>query len=557
MSRIEQQPNKSTHKAMDFSPEFRMSPDMKCLNDADLSLGGGIILNDEQPILFVRGPFWRRQMGDPIVRENDVKRIYISSRHPNYSEISGGAELELFAWSPSHNDMYPLMSPNSSIIRELEENNATNGTSFRHANSFLDESPSVLNFSDELMQQCIEVNFLHHPDGKTRSIAQLIALKKLAKITKRHSVLLTPISSLPNRPLEKDDVSADSYVRRIALDHMGWENVRHFIGSSFQTHVEMFDPKVGLKSINYLQQTTPVLLAISSSGPFVNGRVFINNEDMPGMNSERHLWHSVRYLGRKWGSPSGGVIEFPAPNKIEGYLEIANQRLMSQDIPTIARGLGHHTDFRLRLDIEPWGTIELATPDTFGAHPLKLAAFGEFMKALTMKIQTFIYENREQDLPKYLFGKLDEVMLGTIERDSISVSQFGVLANLHTPQGNTTRAQEQFLKLLSWVAQPEPQINFWGLPNGVSLELLKAAEIVTEETFNMYTTNGKLTLAGFYHSGLGTLSQWLHRKAFQLLEEGKSEKHAIEECMTELGTSFHEYLSQEVLGQKIVQMFST
>jgi hypothetical protein len=333
---------------------------------------------------------------------------------------------------------------------------------------------------------------------------------------------------------------------------MGWENVKYFLGSSYQTHTEMFNSEAGLRSLNKLQQTTHLLLGLSSAGPFANGKVKLSNEDIPGMEKERERWQSVRFLGRKHGSPSGGVIQFPAHDTLKGYLNAANVQLASQETPTPARLYGHHADLRYRPDIKP-GTIELATLDNFGAAPVKMAAITEFNKALIFKTQYLIHTNRVNELPSNIFSELNEDRLRIIEEDTIKISKDGLDTDIRDAQGNLVNARGLFNQLKDWVNKPLPEANYHGLPDGVTEELTKSSETVD---FNQEGTRDEKFLGGYYKTGRGTLSQWLHVRVNHLRsQEGLGEKEAVTRCVNELSVEWYKHIHDNEVEERIVNMF--
>lgn len=541
MSRIEKE---NSHKAMGLSPEYQIPPDVVPMNNADLSRQGALLSRNGQPLHFVRGPFWRTKSGDPTVRKSDVKELHYSWESPKYPQLSCGGELELFCFESKSADLYPIMGTDSPIVEVLEEhnNNTVNDNGMHELEDPFSEEPETVNFSPELMAGQIELNFAHNPDPTQRASKMLSVLKKLTRVTAEHGALIVPIASLPHRQLKEEDVSPNPYVRRIALDHMGWQRVQHFIGSSFQTHVEMSDSQAGLRSINYLQQISPLFLAISTAGPFVNGKSDIDHSDVPGLSGDTSRVHSVRYLGRKFGSPSGGVIEFPAPSSLYRMHEIQNQRLMSQDIPTPARGLGHHTSFRFRQDIGPRGTIEYADPDTFGADPVRLAAFQELNKAVTVLVQHHTYDHSESRLPPELFSKLNQEVLEIVEQNMISVSTDGLHANIISPEGQLRSVKSQIEKLLLWTKDPKTSIQFPGLSKRVTDTIRRSTLIPEEHAFAGLLPNNEAFIEGFYSTGYGTLSQWLHARNDYLMSRGLNERQSVTRTIMELGYAFHDHI---------------
>ncbi len=542
---------KENHKGMNSSPEFTLSLGQHYVGDADPSTGGVLIATNNRRSHYGRGPKWRAELNDPILRIADVKEIKEVSKDPNYEETSVGGEIELYGWDPATGDMFRIYADDSQVLSDLREHN--NGVHFEELTDFTEEHPGDLNFSAEFLECQIEINFKHNANPIQRSIGQARALRALAVITEKNGKRILPIGALPHRQVKPTDVNPDSYVQRIVFQHMTWNRAQHFIGTSFQIHTEMFDSETALRSINYLQQTAPILLGLSASSPFVKGKVTVSNKEVPGSGSEYSKWQSVRFLERKFGSPSGGAIKKPAPDSLDEYYKVSKQLLEADEIPTTARTLGHHVSFRFRDDLL---TLEFADPDNFGAHVEKLVAFSEFNKALTMKIQAYIYQRREDELPKELFGKLDDEKLQLVEKDFVSISRYGMAAAVHQPDGTIVSAQEQFERLLAWVSNPDESYNYGGLTEAVKNEMRKSAEIISEDTFTQNSPSSEDFVNGYYRTGKGTLSQWLHKRAEHLLQNDcRSEEEAVVICMNELAEAYHEYIKDSDLESRLVRMF--
>lgn len=375
-----------------------------------------------------------------------------------------------------------------------------------------------------------------------------------------------PLSAFPHRKLNEKDVNENPYVQRIAHEFMGWDRVKNFIGASFQVHVEMFDSEVGLKSIDYLQQITPLLLAISSGSPFMNGKLRLSQEDNEFMAQESSVWQSVRYPTRVIGSPSGGVIQRPVPESIEEYFKDAHEMLKDGSIPSPARVLGHHVDFRFRPDLGPNGTIELAVADSFLAHPKKLAAFSAIFKSIAYKVQALIQSGQSDKIPSNLFSHtLTSEKLEQLHQDSLSVSQYGLNATISTPDGSTNTARNQYNTLLVWAIKADDSIGFPELPKGVVNELTASSHEMPDDSLKVWTfDNGNKIydpkssnfIKGFYETGSGTGSDWLIRRAQQIISEGKSEEDAIKITSTELSGAFHQYV-KELNIQDMLALFSS
>lgn len=551
----------------------------------DPATQGGIVRKNGQPMFYVRSPFWRAEEDNPNVDvKTDIRPLFLSPKESvNFSESETGAELEMYVWDPKSKEMAPVMTEESAVPSTLISLN--NGVSFEEEESLfegLNDDARKIGFSAEFTKACIELNFHHSKDVNSVALSTLRSLKKLAGVAEQQGWLLTPSSSFAHRPLEKDDVSDDAYVKRIAFEYMGWENVRHFVGSSFQVHVEMLDIESAIKAANLYQLISPLLYSLSLAGPFVHGKVNPNlaeiyrEEDRPEklLDTETYSalddndWMSVRQASRWRGSPSGGVFEHPLPETQEGLLNMAEEGLKDNDhhsiknIPSPARVAGHHRD-RIRMDIGPHGTLEISNMDTFGGNVLKLAAIQEFTRALVWKLQVYAKSGRLNELavnhPALFKYPVTEESLKNAHMSSLAVAKKGVSAEVQGYDGKKHTAQELFNELLGFVNEPMEDaglgLDFRGLSKGVNEELIKSSQVPTDETLSQHQEDGVTSVAGFYETGVGTLSHWLKRRAKDLMAKGFDEVEAIKDCMTNLGEAYHAFLKQTA-GEKVVELFN-
>ena len=238
----------------------------------DTQTQGGFIWDSKThlPVAYIRSPFWRKEENDPQLHRNDIRPIFINPKESvSLDQLETGSELEVDTWDGSKSDGAPIMAKGSTVPARLKE--MGNGDGFAEEDTLFEElHPNVkkIGFSSELKNECIELNFHHSPDPIQTTLAMVHSLKKLAQIVQEQGWNLTPIASTPHKPINAEETSSDPYVNRIAMEYMGWENVRHFIGSSFQVHVEMLDLESGLKAINMYQQVAPLFVCHIFSRPF-------------------------------------------------------------------------------------------------------------------------------------------------------------------------------------------------------------------------------------------------------------------------------------------------
>ncbi|KKR30674.1 hypothetical protein A2715_01485 [Candidatus Woesebacteria bacterium RIFCSPHIGHO2_01_FULL_39_32] len=557
-----------------------------CRLEVDPSEGGGFIYaNGSGPVAYIRSPYWRAVVNDPNLRITDIRPVFIQPKESATLEgIQTGAEFEMFVWNPMNSDSAPVMGPGSPIPHWLEER--SNGNGFVEEDTIFPElngKAKKIGFSDELINSCIELNFHHSSDTKETAMSMARALRTLAQGVEQQGWLLTPIASLPHKPLKPEDTNQNPYVQRIAMGYMGWENVRHFIGSSWQVHVEMINLESSLKAINLYQQVSPLMYGLSLAGPFAHGQTDPNLKEIYSIDENNRArfsdaetykaldsrdWLSIRYPARWRGSPSGGVFTEPAPEDPQEFFAKAeaglrdNEAESSANIPSPARTMGHHRD-RIRVDIKDHGTLEISNQDTYGGHVAKLAANQEFTRVLMWKLQVFAKEGGlnelVQEYPELFNYPVTSESLRQAHLSSIEIAKRGMDSMIPAANGTSRVARDLFYQLMNFVNQPlsvpNKGIDYQGLPQGINRELYNSS-LNPEGTFVSYTdSHGITSCRGFYESGVGTLSHWLKRRAQELMTKGLSSEDAIKDTMRDLGESYHNHL-QEINGQVIANLFS-
>ena len=529
------------------------------------------------PTAYVRSPFWRAQERDTELHRADIRPVFIHDKEDvAVQKVETGGELELYAWDPNKQEAAPIMAKDSPVPEKLKAINNEEEYFVQEDFLFEELEPSAreIGFSAELANACIETNFHHSADPVQTALAMAHSLKKMAMVVEEQGWKLTPIAAFPHRPFEQSDMNQDDYVQRISHKYIKDHNIHHFLGSSFQVHVEMLDLESGLQAINMYQQVAPLLYAISLAGPFLHGQVNPNLQkiyqsddtnqsrldDSESYGALAHDdWMSVRYASRWRGSPSGGSFVEPLPTKAQDFYALAERGLRDDspdsvyNIPSPARAAGHHRD-RVRIDIGPHGTLEISNMDTFGGNVLKLAAVQEFTKVLMWKLQLYAKSGRMGELskqfPELFPPEVTKETLRTAHLNSIEVAKRGVDAELQTPNGGKETACHQFSRLLSFVNEPisDPgqNIEYTGLSKGIINELVKSSWVPSREDYEDYTDDDRVvSISGFYKSGIGTLSHWLKRRANDLKAlRGMNDEEAIKDCMDDLGTSYHEFLNQ-------------
>lgn len=550
----------------------------------DVNTQGGLFLNKQtgQPVAWVKPPFWRSNKDSRAVTVKDICTIY-PEPNPRMDDVNTGSELELKAMDLNGNPV-PVMYPNSAVTAQLEHHNNVvrerrvgNGVDLDFVGEdgldFLADHQKKVGFSPELANFMIELNFDPGLDPIERNRRLLYALKKLSRVLEANRMLIQPDSMVGQRPLTQEDVNTHPYVRRIALDWMRWERVRHFVGTSLQTHVEMLDLESALEATNYYQFLTPILYALTLAGPFVDGRLDVDQQalyaDIPDLSlncikaqtyaqMSRGISYSHRYVSRFFGSPSGGVMLEPLPTTTTAYWTKVEKLLESGEVPTVGRAGGHHTDFRVRTDLPPHGTIEIACMDTTGAHVQKMVAIQELTKTIGWKLQLYAKHGKMPELQqKYpiLFGQLPscESYL-VVHENSIRVAKNGPLTSLMGMDGKINTVEKLWAQMVAFVQEPMEidhptnPIQYTGLPPFIIDELGKAFVDPATMYRSYADEQGFTSVTGFYETGYGTLSQWMIQRAQELMAQGMNEQDAIRNCSLNLGLAYRDHLANLTPG---------
>lgn len=551
------------HRPEVFSRWLRMN---RYHIDFDIATQGGTIKNKQgRPVGWLRGPFWRSVKDSPRVTSKDIRRIF-NGKNPSNAMGDTGSELELNI-KKYDGTLAPAMAVDGPIIADLTAHNHLDFVEEEDFDTELAQEEKYVGFSPELALSCVELNFSPGLNDMRRNRKILYALKKFISICEKNGCVVTPESVVSNKHLEVHDVNPHEYVQRIAFNWMGWEHVRHFVGSSFQTHVEMLDIESALKAVNVYQLVTPILYAGTLAGPFMGGsitpdlkKIYKNIPDIQTDNLKQTTYnaltpqsmHSFRYLGRFFGSPSGGVMRVPAPETQEEFWQTAEKQLMTQESPTVGRVTGAHTDFRIRPDLGPYGTIELATCDTMGAHIKKLIAMQEFTRALGWKLQLFAKFGKMSKLAqKYpaLFGANPSRETYTqVHENMLEVSKNGNQAVITAMDNTRYHVGNLWIQLAEFVNEPiideERGIDYKGLPSLIQKELANSFHNPTELFTKYYDENGITSIQGFYETGVGTLSQWMQESTRQLHAKGREDEEIICYINKDLGKSFHQHVYQ-------------
>lgn len=537
---------------------------------------GGIVWKNGVAVGWFRGPSWRKIYGNERITVSDIKPIF-TENNPSFKVPNTGAELELNVITPDGELAYAA-DPDHPVHEALLHHNGNgNGVEFHEEDGFetLDGDDKNVGFSPELGRYCIELNFAPGHDTAKRNAKLLYALRKFTKLADENGVMVNPLSVVPHREITPEDTNQHPYVQRIAMEFMGWDRVRHFTGSSFQTHVELLNLEDGLKTINLYEMITPMLLAPTLAGPFMNGSAnphlhdeYKNVPDISSDDLKRRTYEnlngdsfqSFRYLGRFFGSPSGGTMRDTVPENPQEFWKKAEEQLNTNKSPTVGRVTGHHANFRIRPDLGPHGTIELAVMDTSGARVERLVAMQEMTRVIGWKLQLISHFGKIEELKKRypaLFGKTPTAdVYETVHWNNIEVSRYGTRAKVIGIDDKTYPVSELWDQALEFVQEPlnAPVIGvvYSGLPPKIIDELRRAYGDPSEQFRSFPDKSGITSAKGFYETGMGNLSEWMIQRYSDLIAAGMSETDAIKNCSVDVSRSFHSY----ILGRTVADINS-
>ncbi|MBD3363556.1 hypothetical protein GF362_07615 [Candidatus Dojkabacteria bacterium] len=544
--------------------------------------GGFIYDTNTQYVGYIRPPFWRTNKGDPNLMPSDIQEIEpIRERSNNYQKVKSGFELEIFGIKQEKKDgeiMASLFENGLDLEGRINNNNADNEIPIIDFDSKFRALPSNLReirFGREMAKYTIEIN--GHPTSNPikGGLSFLRNQQVLAEIFDDHGWFLCPISAFSHRPFRASDISNDSYLQRIVLNNEMWprEKSLHYVGNSAQFHCEILNEKAGLTALNLYQLVYPLTVGISLASPFMHGKTNPNlktilvDQAQLGKDKDPNIiktldnegFLSVREGTRFLAGIDSGILHEPFPENPDDYIELVEQKLNSGDIPHPDRGGGQQAD-RFKFSLH---TLEVSNMDTFAGNTLKFLSAQEFSKALMWKLQ--VYGSNQRGIaslcdrfPSLFKYPVDKTLLDHVRRNALEVTKDGLDAKLVGVDGNLYEAQELFYELLDFVNEPIPELQYYGLPFNVIRELIKSSEIPSQDDFIRYLDEeGLPSVYGYYDSGIGTAAHWLKARANTLVKEfNMPEGDAVENCLIDLGKSYHRHLKQ-IYGKDIERLFSS
>jgi hypothetical protein len=545
--------------------------------DFDPSIEGGVLYRDRVHVAFVRHPKFRKVEGTSKVSVSDIVTLNNGEKHnKSYQDLSVGIEFEFGVWDADTSDTAPFMTDEEVIGTIKAKKRSGKISNFEERLFGSDVSDDELRLTPELAVYMAELGT--KPDSNPlipalRLIRDVRTLEAIAQRT--HGWSIVPISALPNRELHPEDITPDEYVQRI-VKHLG-ERIRVFSGNGLQFHVEMLEPDAALRAANRRVQISAWLSAASSSAPFLAGstnpNLYEHYRETHGAQEEYNhsAWHSTRFFTRDLGSPTGAVPTSPFPETAEEFFAETTEPMKKGRFITPVRLRGEHVAVRPRFDIGTYGTLEISDLDVFGGRPEKIAAHLALEKAILWKLQVLDLAGKNDLLPPELFPDVSTENFAEVRTQSIEVAKHGMAATFRNEDGTIYTAQDRYLQLLSWANEPlqlhvdGQEVKFEGLPANTVNELISSSVMLsdadfdfyadldmygenTEPPFDVYEKDGKAfrvtSIRGFYETGLGTVSQWLKRRAQDLATNGYSEAEQITDCMNHLGREYSVKLAE-------------
>lgn len=483
-------------------------PTEHILGGADPHLHGLVLQQEgeQMPYASVRPPQWRSIQGNPNVDKSDYTYLHTTRTPreelviPTYHQLNTGGEVESLT-----------------IHNEVRYNGHQPTIPFWNAGRINDRlTAEGVNHSAEVWQYMLELNTLASPSTAARRADFLRIFSALGKIVtglEEDGISILPVSSLPFTG-RRQDVNTNPYVQRIVLGFLGWDSVRE-LGTSYQVHVETPDIDSAIFAVNGLRRIPHLFMATALNGPF-------QNNEFTGRLSAREA-------SRRKMPTSGTLPELPDWDTL---LPICIGMLKIGQVPSLPRAISNHLDFRLRPDIPPQGTIEIAFLDNPGAHIDKLLMLQEALRLTTWRLYR-AYQQGEKLPPSLFGGRYDHV----IEFNKSQVEKSGAEAQVLDGSTNPNSVPEQTEQLVEWIkADPayvdNPEYPFNTLAQELRLSL----------TTPRFTDRDSRSMARFYETGIGTPGHYQKALFEYLTNLGLSEYAAISQSLIDYSDSYQEYL---------------
>lgn len=223
-----------------------------------------------------------------------------------------------------------------------------------------------------------------------------------------NGLMSVPLSVYPES-VRDEDITAHPYTQMLKnrlMPHV----LEYAACLSEQINIQWKNPEAGAFALNAYEILGPVLGLVTAASPARDGSLYTtlsqHYEDNPDFaaapNAEDYEQMAAlvrkeleafmdeppydwRELARGYGSPSGGVINQPAPADLETFLREGDRQLRASEAMTINRTLGTHAN-RWRPDK---GVVEISNLSLGGDHPDKMAAVEEMAIKTVIALQEY------------------------------------------------------------------------------------------------------------------------------------------------------------------------
>ena len=428
----------------------------------------------------------------------------------------------------------------------------------------------------DLLKITTELAYDHGSDVLQLAKRALASVKTLVREAELQGKSVVPLS-FHHKTLTRKDTQENVYVQS-TVDKFGWEGKVELFSGSHGTHYHIDNIRLesALVAYNLLQQITPLLAALSLTGPFGYGVGYPNMKkifESSGVNMSEELASildadnplSVRVAARTFGS-TGGVNPHVFPPTLEAFFHTAEGQIINGEIMTLDRVGGNHRDLRLRALL---GTGELALFDTFAGHPLKEAAMQEFVRVLWWKLQTISPDELCQKHPRLFSAKFltnvsgyEATTLRCIMLNSLTLSirglgtRPGVPTKAYGADGETYSAQDLTKELISFVNQPLH--DFAGLPKRVLQHITNCGKVPFRANYAIESDSmhGQHvpSMRGYYKTGLGVPAHWLRARLSALEQSGFSASNALAMCIHDAAQSYH-HMIFSMTEKDLIELF--
>ncbi len=502
--------NKEAHHKdyQDTSPVVTV-PESHILANADPRFHGLVLQEPGSPLPYasVRPPAYRATLGDERVHQNDIVTLHTPRLPrkdlviPSPTELTVGSEMEVLTIGTEvRNNGHERIQP---------------GWTADKLESLLGQQG--IPTSPEVWKYMIEVNgavsaLSDNRKDNLRTIAQAMANAS----DQDENVSFLPLSSQPFIA-NPADVHPHPYVQRMVMDILTFKAVAD-LGASYQVHVQMPDLDSGLFATNALRRIPHLTMAMTLNGPFVQHR-------------PSNLLSTREQARRKM--PTGGTL--PELPDWPGCIDMSVQKLKAGLVPSVPRALSQHRDLRLRPDITPNGTIEVAFSDNPAGLIDKLLMLQELFRLSAWRLY-HAYQQDEQ-LPTSLFDIQSD---DQIEWNKKAVEKDGgaakVTANLN---GNRlVSVHDQNMRLLEWISGTDAFIDNPQYPLS-TLEQQMRNSLTTPA----FTGPASRSMETYYQTGIGTPGHY-QQALYSYLHDTKnlSSTEAINRVLVDVSDSYGNYL---------------